>query len=60
MAIREELDIVVIGRIDKGIVVHFTNGESVLYHGNFLYDVRNDDSNRPLSNGPEDDVADGL
>ena len=48
MAQADDIDIELIDRIDKGLIIHFTNGESVLYHAAFLYDVRTHDGNRPL------------
>ena len=42
---------------NKGdLIIHFSDGTSVLYHAHFLYDVRADDGNVALSDTPETDV----
>jgi len=55
MAKPEDISIQLIDRTDNGMIVHFSNGESVLYHATFLYDVRHHDGNRPLPAGTEED-----
>ena len=42
------ISIDLIDRTENGMIVHFSNGESVLYHADFLYEVRHHDHNRPL------------
>lgn len=42
------------------LLVHFSNGTSVLYHSNFLYDVRDDDGNVALSNEAEEEDSDEV
>ena len=38
--------------LNGAILIHFSDGISVLYHPKFLYDVQNDDGNVPISNEP--------
>ena len=40
-----------------GLIVHFSNETSVLYHAHFLHDVRNNDGNIALSDDNESDEA---
>ena len=40
-----------------GLIVHFSDETSVLYHAHFLHDVRNDDGNVALSDANESDEA---
>ena len=48
------ISIDLIDRTENGMIVHFSNGESVLYHADFLYEVRHHDHNRPLPDPIED------
>lgn len=38
------------------LIVHFSDGTSVLYHAHFLHEVRHDDGNIALPNGDEMEV----
>lgn len=42
---------------DKGdLIVHFSNGTSILYHAHFLHEVRDDDGNIALAVTDEDET----
>lgn len=55
MADPEPLKIKDADRLDNGLLVHFSDGLSVMYHTQFLYDVRNQDDNATL---PMDEIDD--
>ena len=50
MPVKTENEVSIIGsdRIEGGILLHFSEGTSVLYHAQFLYDVRDHDHNVPI------------
>ena len=41
----EAIDIVGADRLSDGLLIHFSNNTSTLFHSQFLYDVRNQDHN---------------
>lgn len=45
MTSNEPITIVSVDKVSEGILVHFSDDSSVLYHAPFLYDVRHDDGN---------------
>lgn len=44
-------------QVTEGLLVHFSDGISVLYHAQFLYDVQNQDGNKAILDEPEEDEA---
>lgn len=54
LALRDE-QIRVLGAdlVGGGLLIHFSDGLSVLYHSQFLYSVRDDDGNVLIPNEPE-------
>lgn len=50
-----QIEVLGADRIRGGLLVHFSDGLSVLFHAKVLYDVRNDDGNVPISNDPVDE-----
>ena len=42
---KEGLHVLDADTVPEGLLVHFSNGISVLYHAQFLFDVRDDDGN---------------
>lgn len=49
------IDVVGADRLSNGLLIHFSNNTSTLFHSQFLYDVRNQDHNVPIVE--EDDVV---
>jgi hypothetical protein len=41
-------------RMNGGLLIHFSDGVVVLFHTQFLYDVRNEDGNQPVPSEPEE------
>jgi hypothetical protein len=40
--------------MNGGLLIHFSDGVVVLFHTQFLYDVRNEDGNQPVPSEPEE------
>ena len=55
MADSEQIKIVGADMVKGGVLIHFRDGLSVLYHATFLYDVRNDDGNVEVSSMQDED-----
>jgi hypothetical protein len=51
-----KITIVSLDQMDEAILIHFSDGVSVLYQAQFLYDVQNDDGNVPISNKPDEEA----
>jgi len=45
---RSEIRVVEVNRFGSDILVYFSDGTSVIYHAQFLYDVKNHDHNVPI------------
>ena len=46
--------------IDKGIIIHFSDGTITLFQTHFLYEVRDHDGNVALTDLTEDDLMKGF
>jgi hypothetical protein len=47
-ATKERIRVVEVNRFGSDILVYFSDGTSVIYHAQFLYDVKNHDHNVPI------------
>ena len=56
----ERLKIVEAEKISGNVLVHFSNNVSILYHAQFLWDVREHDGNVAVSNEPSEEDDSGL
>jgi hypothetical protein len=56
----EKIRVIDVDRFDNGVVVSFSDGQSVLYHAQFLYEVREHDGNRPVREDESLDEAKGT
>lgn len=54
---QDAIRIVSLDRVKENVIVHFSNGLSVLYHAQFLFDVRDADNNIPLPAEAEESEA---
>lgn len=52
-----KITIVTTDQMSEGLLIHFSDGVSVLYHPQFLYDVQNQDGNRPILDEPDKEEA---
>ena len=44
-----ELYVIKASRVDEGLLIYFSNGTTVIYHTQFLYDIRDHDGNKPIA-----------
>jgi hypothetical protein len=57
--IRDTVGIIGADRVGGGLLVHFSNQTSTLFHADFLYSVRDHDGNVPIvAEGEEDHMMD--
>jgi len=45
---KEQMGILAADLVAGGLLIHFTNDTSTLFHSQFLFDVRNEDHNVPI------------
>ena len=50
------ITVVAVDQMKGDVLVHFSNGLSVLYHAQFLFDVREHDNNLPIA--VDEDIED--
>ena len=55
VATSDKIEITGTDQVGGAILIHFSDGVSVLYHPKFLYDMQNDDGNVPISNEPNEE-----
>ena len=51
----KEMKVLQTENMSQGVVITFSNGEAVLFHHHFLYEVRHEDGNVALVVEGEDD-----
>lgn len=60
MTTDEKIQVIDVDRFDNGVVVSFSDGQSVLYHAQFLYDMREHDGNREVFEDEDLDAEPGT
>ena len=56
----KQINIVSAEPVHNGIVIHFSDETTILFHTHFLYEVRNQDGNVPLTDMTEEDLMKGF